>query len=94
MISAIFSLKYSCSSFFKSSLKTVESFGRTSTGTFLLPFSIFESVDWSMSNAAASFVKVRAGGAGQPLAGKRRGLPRSALFLKIGSSVVVKFHQE
>ncbi len=38
--------------------------------------------------------KVRAGGAGQPLAGKRRGLLRSAVFLKMGSSLVVQGHQE
>jgi ACR3 family arsenite efflux pump ArsB len=38
--------------------KVDASLGSISAGTFLLPFSIFESVDWSRSKAAANFVKV------------------------------------
>ena len=71
------------------------------TATPFLPLWAVDPTDLTFSQLKKEFgggknqkvVKVRAGGSGQPLAGKRRGLLNSAFFLKIGSSGVVKFYQ-
>ena len=71
------------------------------TATPFLPLWAVDPTDLTFSQLKKKFgggknqkvVKVRAGGSGQPLAGKRRGLLNSAFFLKIGSSGVVKLHQ-